>query len=113
MDYMVSDGYWLLWFFIVVIYPFKMYDFAKEADKKCKDYVETVVYTFIAAVSAVGTFVSECNIAIGGKAICLLVGIAYAQSAMDCKKQKTKRNITFFCVFTFSIICYIIKNMLL
>lgn len=113
MDSMVADGYWLLWLFIVVIYPFKIYDFVKEADKKFVDYAEAMVYTFIAAVSAVGTFVSDCNIAIDNKSVCMMVGIAYIQSAIDCKEHRTKRNIAFFCVFTFSIICYIIKKILL
>lgn len=108
MEKILTSGLWILWFYILVLYPFNLYDFIKDKKKSNKSYLKIAFDTIVVIVSIIFTFASNIDFSISNFALYLLLGLAYLQSILDYFDHKTKRNAIFIFAFSFFIILYIV-----
>ena len=112
MNNILSTGHWIIWFYIIVIFPFQVYDFFQITDKKHKDYIKIIIYSIFAVIAGIGAIESDKDIYISNLAIYILICLAYLQGLIDYFTHKTKRNRLYCCIFTVAILLYIILKII-
>ena len=90
----------VIWFYVVVIFPSKIYNFHKLEPKKPKDYLVFSLFSLCVVIAAVCSLTSETALSTDGLPFYILIGILYIQSILDCFSHRTKWNCLAFCVFT-------------
>ena len=110
MEQLFETGQWILWFYILVLFPFQLYDFYKQEKRSIISWIYNILVIGVFITYIYGTlFTSETahfqlfNSHIG-KALMLFILIAYIQNIYDLIHEKSKRNILLFTMLTISIV---------
>ncbi len=110
MEQLFETGQWGLWFYILVLYPFQLYDFCKQEKRGIASWIYNILILGVFTTYIYGTFFTSevadfqlfnSNI---GKAFMLLILIAYIQNIYNLVHEKSKRNILQFTLLTISIV---------
>lgn len=112
MDVLFQGGNWIIWFYIIVLLPFQIYDICKDKNKGYKNYLIIVIYASFALIAGIGTLVSRKYKMIDSSAFYVILIVAYLQSIIDGFTHKSKRNTFFCCVFTIFILLILIYDKL-
>lgn len=108
MSNFLENGYWILWWYFIVIYPSKIIDFYKDNNKTILKYAGVIIDTFICLASVINTFVSQNTFQlVNNKIIYFLLIVAYLQCLIEYMEHKTKRNLFFLLSFSLFIVIYL------
>lgn len=108
------NEYWLIAFYVIVMYPFKLYDLIKLQHKKLKDYMNIGANSLFALLClfVLSRWSMSANAIFNSQACFVLILIVYIQSLYECVINKTKRNYLFCGIITLSILFYLILKFL-
>lgn len=110
MSNFLENGYWILWWYFIVIYPSKIIDFYKDNKKTILKYAGIIIDTIICLASVINTFISQKTFhLVNNKIIYFLLIVAYLQCLVEYIENKTKRNLFFFVVLFF-VHCHIFNS---
>lgn len=110
MEVLFQKGNWIIWFYIIVLLPFQLYDIYKNKNKGYKNCLIIVMCSCFALIAGVETLISRKYQMIDSSAFYVILLVAYLQSLIDGITQKSKRNTFFCCIFTIFILLLIIYN---
>ncbi len=102
---------WVVWFYIIVLFPFQVYDIYKNKERTYKDIIIFLIYSCFVLLAGIQSFVRERSI-IEPFPLYIILIISYFQSIVECFKQKTIRSYLFIFVFSIFIILIILKHLL-
>lgn len=102
---------WVVWFYIIVLFPFQVYDIYKNKERTYKDIIIFLIYSCFVLLAGIQSFVRE-RIIIEPFPLYIILIISYFQSIVECFKQKTIRSYLFIFVFSIFIILIILKHLL-
>ncbi len=102
---------WVVWFYIIVLFPFQVYDIYKNKERTYKDIIIFLIYSCFVLLAGIQSFVRERSI-IEPFPLYIILIISYSQSIVECFKQKTIRSYLFIFVFSIFIILIILKHLL-
>lgn len=102
---------WIVWFYIIVLFPFQVYDIYKNKERTYKDIIIFLIYSCFVLLAGIQSFVRERSI-IEPFPLYIILIISYFQSIVECFKQKTIRSYLFIFVFSIFIILIILKHLL-
>lgn len=95
---------WIVWFWIVLIFPTKVHDFYVVENKQAKDYLRIGMYTLFAIAAAQVGLYSDSDNSVSSIAFYVVVAISYLQSLYDCYSDRKKWNYIYCCIFTIFIL---------
>lgn len=101
---------WIIWFYIIVLLPFQIYDVYKKEDRGYKDYIILIICSCFALAAGIETLISDKHIIMNSPGLYLILIIAYLQSIIDAFTLKGKRHVLFCGIFTIFILLIIITN---
>lgn len=108
MSNFLENGYWILWWYFIVIYPSKIIDFYKDNKKTILKYAGIIIDTIICLASVINTFISQKTFhLVNNKIIYFLLIVAYLQCLVEYIENKTKRNLFFLLSFSLFIVIYL------
>lgn len=102
---------WVVWFYIIVLFPFQVYNIYKNKERTYKDIIIFLIYSCFVLLAGIQSFVRERSI-IEPFPLYIILIISYFQSIVECFKQKTIRSYLFIFVFSIFIILIILKHLL-
>lgn len=117
MKNLIITGHWMIWFYIIVLLPFQVYDFYKKENRKAKDYAYiafVLIFALIYILSSV--FSSQINNVILQPYSILFwtfIIIIYLQSLYELANERSKRNYLFCTIFTIGILMHFLSLILL
>lgn len=104
MDNIINNYNWVIWFYLLVILPFQIYDFYMEHNKNIWNYIKIAIFTILPLITGLNLLIRKINIITPGIGLYILIGLCYLQSLYDCFYNKTCRNYWYFGIFTLFII---------
>ena len=104
MDNIFLGSNWVIWFCIIVLLPFKIYDFFQEKAHKKRDYVLLTFTTAIILFTGIYTSFSEKFSFVDNLGFYILLLIAYLQTIIDCYRKRNTRDVIFSALFTIFIV---------
>ena len=112
MHNLIMNGHWIIWLYIIVLFPFQLYDFSKREKRKLKDYIYILFITIVLSLYAYGflsgRYQSDIKLLTEDWVYWLLVFLVYIQSIYEFICKRSKRNTAFFAILTVVILLYII-----
>lgn len=111
MDNILDSWKWIIWFYVITIFPFQIFDFCKLKDSTVKYYARIIFVTllvfFVVACTCIGVLdYTDKGTLSGNLAMYILIAIIYIQSIIDLITTKSKRNYAFFGILTLAILTY-------
>lgn len=112
MDLSQLNHLWLVWFYILVCYPFKVYDLFSKTKRRVRDFIEPVIATVFILFYVPSCFSEDyasrtsCLLPYG--VLWVLFGLAYLSSVSEAFSSRRKRDYVQAALFTVALIVYII-----
>lgn len=109
MGNFLESGYWILWWYVIVVYPSKIIDFYGDNNKTMIKYAGIIIGALICLASVINTFVSENKLYfVNNKIFYFLLFVAYSQCLVEYLEHKTKRSLISLLSFSLFIVIYLI-----
>lgn len=108
MNNIFFENNWAIWFCIIVLIPFKLYDFYKARNKNIISYFSLFFYILFLIAAGICTIFSHNAYFINSTVLYILIVLAYLHSVFDCITTRKIRNYLYFGVFTLFIISLLI-----
>lgn len=113
---MLDTGHWIIWFYIILIFPFQVYDFINKKKHSVKEYVYAIFSILVVVVYTCSLIFSSdilnVDLSVDNKIYYGLLGVVYMQSVYNLYQRRTKRNICFFVIFTLVVLIMFIYTLL-
>lgn len=114
MYHILINGHWLIWLYIIVFFPFQLYDFYKQKKRKIKDYIYVLLTIIVICIYVYGCLYERHKFNMKLLAedwiYWFLISVIYIQSIYEMINERSKRNCVFFILFTTAILTYIIMS---
>ena len=104
MDNIFLGSNWVIWFCIIVLLPFNIYDFFQEKAHKKRDYLFLTFTTAIILFTGIYASFSEKFSFVDNLGFYILLLIAYLQTIIDSYGKGSTRNVIFSALFTIFIV---------
>ncbi len=107
MNNLFENDQWLLLIYILVYIPFKVHDFIKLPLKQITGKrLLGFLCTMLVCVIIVVLLYKDREFSIKDTLISVLIGMTWMQCIIDCRKEKSKRNLAFFFIFSAALVLF-------
>lgn len=103
---------WIIWFYIIVLLPFEIYDICKEKERNSKKILMLLIYASLAIIAGILSCIKGKNLTISPTPLYIILLICYIESITTFLQSRTKRDLAFLCIFSL-FMAIIILNFLL
>lgn len=100
---------WIVWFYIIVLLPFQIYDICKEKERNSKKTLMLLICASFAIIAGIQSCIKGKNMIIGMGPLYLILLICYIDSIITFLQKKTKRDLAFLCTFSFFMVIIILN----
>ena len=103
---------WIIWFYIIVLLPFEIYDICKEKERNSKKTLMLLICASFAIIAGIQSCIKGKNLTISPTPLYIILLICYIESITTFLQSRTKRDLAFLCIFSL-FMAIIILNFLL
>lgn len=100
---------WIVWFYIIVLLPFQIYDICKEKERNSKKTLMLLIGASFAIIAGIQSCIKGKNMIISTGPLYLILLICYIESIITFLQKRTKRDLAFLCIFSFFMVIMILN----
>ena len=100
---------WIVWFYIIVLLPFQIYDICKEKERNSKKTLMLLICASLAIIAGIQSCIKGKNLTISPTPLYIILLICYIESITTFLQSRTKRDLAFLCIFSFFMVIMILN----